>query len=346
MQGLYIGYRDPLFGIIIFVALIGLIALLSYGWGLYAHRRRQAAINSFLKELSHLHDEAIGEALAAGPQTIPAMLLLAEAFLKSGEYQQAIAIYLAILNRHAQTLDPFDQSRLLGKLGRAYAKAGFLERAKIHLQESLRLDHANTDSLKLLAVVLDRSGKLSESLEVWEVLEAHGVDASCWRGLAEAKLITHEAISPTERLAKLEALYRSRPRLTRFFYREALTIDPERYILEALNHHPLELLDLLWNLEKPNANLDTITSPEGRALMAAKGWIVANEMAGPFELEILAQLQQHGHGAHATLGFEYLCTSCKQMVPIDTDICPHCFDAGTLLPEPILQRPMKERLYE
>ena len=76
MNGLFLEFRDPLFGIIVFVALIFIIAFVSYWWGRLRSKEDHRYLERFLRSnesgegamsLSHAH--GFLTAIVSGPES-------------------------------------------------------------------------------------------------------------------------------------------------------------------------------------------------------------------------------------------------------------------------------------
>ena len=105
MQGLFLEYKDPLFGIIIFVAIIFIVALLTYLWNLYTLRYRNENIDAFVKSFKSTEKpQTIENLLNVKDLPIDALFLLAQTYFKSSKYEVSIEVCIDILKRPKSNL--------------------------------------------------------------------------------------------------------------------------------------------------------------------------------------------------------------------------------------------------
>ena len=149
MDNLILEYRDPLFGIIIVVALIFLISFITYSFSIYKERKARKDYRklSLRFELGKLKEEDYVHLYKTYNLPFDSILLLASSFLHKGDYTKAISVYLALLE-HAN--DRVKKEELLERLGTTYFKGGFLQRSKEVFLRILKFSPHNTNALLFL----------------------------------------------------------------------------------------------------------------------------------------------------------------------------------------------------
>ena len=99
MDNIILEYRDPLFGIILLVALIFLISFVTYSFSIYKERlaREDYRKLSLRFELGKLKEEDYVHLYKTYNLPFDSILLLASSFLHKGDYNKAISVYLTLL---------------------------------------------------------------------------------------------------------------------------------------------------------------------------------------------------------------------------------------------------------
>ena len=93
-------YRDPLFGIIILIAIITILVFADYGRNKYRAKKRQIAIENFTKSYNeNAPSDEFVDFLSLAKNPIPPLLLLAKTYARAGDSAYAIKIYLAMLEK-------------------------------------------------------------------------------------------------------------------------------------------------------------------------------------------------------------------------------------------------------
>ena len=91
MSGLFIEFRDPLFGIIVFFILVFIVAFFSYWWGRYKLRGDERTMERFAAQFHKLPSEAeLKSLILQGGLSDKSWILLAHAYEKSGDYEKAV----------------------------------------------------------------------------------------------------------------------------------------------------------------------------------------------------------------------------------------------------------------
>lgn len=335
METLFIEYRDPLFGIIVFLLMVFVISLSSYMWNNYSSRRTDSRIKRFAKKFEYAGLEEEAEWVHHGDQKpVKSLLNLASAYSNSGDHQRAIRIYLALMEAMEKPQEKLDVMELLGE---CYFKAGFLQRSRDIFMEVLRHYPRNKKALTYLIFVYDNLNEYHKALEALEPLEEMGETMQQSRYYFEAQYLLHDPlIKVSERSEKLLAMFQQDKSLERIVFSYLLENDPALFWqhVEKTNHDAL--MDLFWRVEKEKVPLDIIAPfPRLKEIYAARGIPALAETSPVFELATLMALNRCGTTS-GDLGFEYVCGECKQIFPLYQGRCPNCMSILSLEAVPML----------
>ena len=337
MNDLFIEFRDPLFGIIIFFSLVFVIALFSYWWSRIKHRDESRYLNSFLdvfrslpteQELKTLmHSEAISEKSA---------LIMAQTYFQNGDYEKCIEIYLILIELQKE---PAQKAETLYLLGVTYFKAGFLERAQEIFLQILKQFPRTPKALRYLLIIYEQMHQFDKALEVLEPLDELGIDNKKDRiYLAAVGIIRSSQFGVEEKAQKLLALYREHHLLSYLIFEYLFRHTPDLAWKNLDLGECERMIDLLWNAREAEANLDIISSNSYlRELFSAKGLTLAARESNIFEFDVLIKLNMADQGG-ATLQFDYLCSHCKQVYPFSFHRCPNCHEIDSVVTEALLTK--------
>ena len=152
MGNIALGYRDPLFGIILIVALIFLISFFTYYYSIYKEKIARKDYRKLSKrfELGKLKEEDYVHLYKTYNLPFDSILLLASSFLHKGDHNKAISVYLTLLE-HVK--DRVKKEELLELLGTTYFKGGFLQRSKEIFLRILKFSPRNKNALLHLLLV-------------------------------------------------------------------------------------------------------------------------------------------------------------------------------------------------
>ena len=301
METFFLGYRDPLVGLIVFFALIFIIAFFSYWWALYQSKRQFRKIDRFFRRFESRSDTT---------QERKALLQLVEAYARSGDYEEAVAL----LQKLRSDYDIEENLRILQRMGDLYLRAGFLERSKTIYEQILQITPRNIPVLESLLVVEELLGDFEGCFDVLESLEElkdvkkeRGYIESCYyaqKGDVEGLVGLYDrGISKRSALESLFALDTTKA-------------------WEVVQEEDLPLIvDILWYLPKEKIALRFSYLKE---LYSAKGYVKEVEKSKVFEFDLLL------HYPKADLEFEYLCTSCKKRFPLFFGRCPNCREVESM----------------
>ncbi|SMC08895.1 tetratricopeptide repeat protein [Nitratiruptor tergarcus] len=315
--------RDPLFSLIIFFGLIFIISFFSYTWALWRVRKQKGSLEDFFARFQASADKEIANIIEGGDAN-RALLLLADAYTKSGDYEKAIAIYLKLKNNY----DFKEQKKILEKLGELYYKAGFLARSVEIFEEILRYYPRSPRVLQKLLLVYERLYEYKKALGVCEVLEELGCKSD--RDYILAKIAVQKGDEQ-----QLLAIYQKDPKLVRLIFEYLFQTN---YIVawEHLRTNDIpKLFDILWRLPREKISLHDTTLKE---LYTAKGYVQEVSGSQDFIFDLLI------HYPKADLEFSYLCEVCKGVYPFAFTRCPGCHSVGSPTVERIVTQ--KKRIDE
>jgi len=331
VDALLINYRDPLFALLLIAGMVFVVALVSYWWGVYAKSRKSRRLQRFLRRFETHGVKRSLESMPYSPAITEPLVLLAKAYEKSGEYNNAIEIGLYLLEHCQEEAVTYELMELVGT---TYMHAGFLERARTTFLEILRSNPRNKKVLNDLMVVYERLQDFQRAKEVIEPLEAIGVDVAELKLYLELKTaLADSQMEHEEKVEKIVSLYRKHKRFERVVFEYLLKSEPAR-AWEMVREEDIErLIDIFWYLPASYLDYDRIKeSPRLTAIYGARGDIEPSKPIGWFLIDMLGHLKKSGFN-DATLQFAYLCSSCKQQFPVPFERCPRCLALDSVVVE-------------
>ena len=208
-----IEYRDPLFGIMIFIFLIGLVSLFAYYWNYLIGKRQQDSLSRFIESFDYIgFDKEAQEFLALSPNPTPSLLFMAKMYQKSANYEKAIRLYVALLD---SIQNPVDKVPILESLGLVYEKAGFPLRAKEIYLEILHYFPRNPLVLKSLIRTYEKLSLFKDALSALGCLEELQGDMGLYRRYLKTKILISSQKKSEETSHKLLIILREEPLLAR-----------------------------------------------------------------------------------------------------------------------------------
>ena len=218
-------------------------------------------------------------------------------------------------------------------LGRTYFKAGFLERAKQIFLEILKNAPRTPQALRYLLLVYERMRDYKSALDVLEPLDELKEDVISDKAyLKSLALLNDNKLDTEEKTTKLLEIYLQTHQLTYLVFEYLFRVNPKLAWENFDSSQSDRLTDLLWALDSSHLDLDIISKNSYlRELYSARGDI--DEAAGSsiFEFDILIGLKRSS--VNATLNFEYICNSCKQIYPFIFHRCSNCHSIDTAIVE-------------
>lgn len=314
LNNFFIDYRDPIFGIIIFFAIVLLIAVLSYFWGIFNIKNNKNSIEKFVKNLESNSEFSEKNKELLKQLDLQSQVVLANIFTKNGDFEKAVTILLISLEH----CDKENKDYILTTLGKVYFKAGFLERAKECFIQSIALKSQNEEALKFLSIIYEKLKLYKESYEVLEVLEEIGVDTKDTKNYIKTLMILSTNKNFDEKIQSLAEISND------------FTL-AKRQILELFlqNKEPFEKLkiypnlkdcvDILWNLKTQINDQDKNFA----SVFYANGTTNKFNQGEIFEINLLCNLRKNSF-KNAGLNFSYVCKNCKMSSPVFFYRCPFC----------------------
>jgi lipopolysaccharide assembly protein B len=338
-----ISYRDPLLSIFILVSIIFVVSYSNYLWGKFKRKEEKKEIDNFIDNFTLPTGKQNYQLLLENhPESIESLKMLAPIYLKNGDFEESIVIYLALLEKLSAKEE---RLTLLGELGDAYQKAGFLHRSRDIYLEAIKLKSRSPRLLENLLIIYERLKEYTNALDVIASLEELKSEELHERGFIEAMIIIEYTKSTTEQ--KVEALA---THLIRYPYTAHVALG---FIFK---HSPgtawgllphvdeTQLLDIFWSLKKEDVDFSALKNRYLQAIFAAKGWCEAPKEEYLFELTLLSKLDKNYD--QADLDFEYICDECKQIFPIFFHRCPSCHEVGSVVIEPMIGKRQLVASYE
>ncbi len=323
-------YRDPIYGVILLVAIVLIVSFFSYSWGFFKTREEESSVNKFLKKF-HQYDgfTEYKEIIQKKQLPIESSILMALTFEKGGEYQKAIEIYQAILEG---AKDKIVRKDILTLLGKTYYKAGFLERSREILLTALKIYPRNEEALTYLIVIYDNLREYDKALEVLETLEAFGIDVEEKQLYFKTLSVLHDkSLKEEKKVARLQEIGLDNKIVQRKLF-EFLKMHNMPLQYEMLRDFDFDnIIDLLWETRLDRIDpklLDEI--PLLAEIYTAKGESRLAEASRHFILNILIKLAR-AEDKSADISFDYTCSNCKNTFPLYFYRCPQCQHIGSAL---------------
>jgi len=322
---LVFNYRDPIFGIIAIFTLIFLASFFTYSFNIYNERKSRKEYKKLLKkfEINDLEEEDYISLYKTYNIPFDSIILIASIFLKQGDNNKAIGVYLSLLE-HVK--EQTKKEELLELLAKTYYKSGFLQRSKDIYLKIIKFNPHNIDALYSLLFVYEKLKNYSKCLEVIESLDELGQDIN-------EELLYINTISIIE-----DPLISFENKSTLLLKNHNYTIKIQRLILEFLlrfdkksfweniNSFNLKIIiDLLWYLPKNDLDFNIINNHKFLTeLYCAKGYINNIQKSDIFEFNVLLATNNYIEKINIDLNFNFICKVCKNSHPIYSHRCPHC----------------------
>ncbi len=325
MDSLVLEYRDPLFGIIVFFALIFFISFITYSFSAYKERRARKDYRKLLRrfEIGKLKEEDYVHLYKTYNLPFDSIILLASTFVHKGNYNKAISVYLTLLEH---VTDRVKKEELLELLGTTYFKGGFLQRSREIFLRILKFSPRNTKALKHLLIINEKLKEYGAAKEIINCLEEIGIDIEKDRLFIETLAIINDPIESYEKKSeKLYEIFKANPLIQRLIAQFYLQFNKELFWKYADLFDYKKIVDLMWYLNFDDIDFDKVSKNIFlNELYNAKGYLKNLDHSDDFVFDILMTLNKHEHKVPATIDFEFICNSCKHIHPIYDTRCPHC----------------------
>ena len=323
MEIFFIEFRDPILGLVVFVSIILMVAVLSYFWGVFRTKDEKHELEKFLKKfdktegLSSEHKEM----LVKFDVDSASLCFLANTFAKSGYFEKAINIYAIALNK---AKNKSEKEPIFTDLGQVFFKAGFLEKAKNVFLEALKLSARNQTALKFLTVTYEKLKEYDGALDALDALMELGQDVKSQKAYIQViQILIDKNLDLKSKTAEILKFKDEFPLAKR--------IALEAWIQsgEELDNFPdfpplKDVLDIIYRRNKA-VNLK---DDEYKSLFFAKGLTEEKGADMGFEMELISNLKRNGFDK-ADLSFNYICGNCKNSFPLHFYRCPICHELGS-----------------
>ncbi len=326
MNIFFLEFRDPLFSVIIFFALIFIITFLSYWWGRYKRREDYRQLDKFLKQFRSLPTkDELNTFISKGELPQKSWLLLASSYSRNGDYEKSIEIYNEILKLSNQQ----DQKEIMFLLGKTYFKAGFLERSKQIFLQILKKHPRTPQALEYLLLVYEYMKEYKLALEVLEPLDELNKNITADKVyLKSLELLNNTSISVENKTQQLIKIYKDSHQVTYMVFEYLFRVNPKLAWENFDSSKSAKMVDLLWHVDKDDLDFSIIAQNSYlRELYTARGDVDFSAKSDVFEFNTLINLDEK---ANATLSFEYICENCKQLYPFSFYRCSNCHCIDTI----------------
>lgn len=331
MDNIILEYRDPLFGIILLVALIFLISFVTYSFSIYKERlaREDYRKLSLRFELGKLKEEDYVHLYKTYNLPFDSILLLASSFLHKGDYNKAISVYLTLLE-HVN--DRVKKEELLELLGTTYFKGGFLQRSKEIFLRILKFSPRNKNALNHLLLVYEKLKDFQKAKDITACLEELDKDMSVDKIYLDSLIILNDSIlSYEKRTELLYEIFKENKIIERIFISFLIQFNKPFFWEHISEFNCSKYMDVMWYLNFDDINFDKVLQNNFLVeLYNAKGYLDTLKHSSDFDFDILILINTHEHKIKASLDFEFVCTICKHSYPIFDTRCPHCHNILTL----------------
>ena len=344
MDSLILEYRDPLFGVIVFFALIFFISFLTYSFGAYKEKRARRDYRQLLKrfEIGKLKEEDYVHLYKTYNLPFDSIILLASTFVHKGNYNKAISVYLTLLEH---VTDRVKKEELLELLGTTYFKGGFLQRSREIFLRILKFSPRNTKALKHLLIINEKLKEYKNAGEIIDCLEEIGIDTKKDKLFIKTLSIIDDPVESFEKKTeKLYAIFKEDSLIQRLVVKFYLQYNKEFFWEHVDEFDFKKLVDLMWYLNFNDIDFEKVTNNSFlNELYNAKGYLKTLQHSDDFVFDILMLLNIHDHDVPATIDFEFICTECKHIHPIFDTRCPHCHNILTFNVKHNLVKDLVER---
>lgn len=331
MDSLALEYRDPLFGVIAFFALIFIITFLTHSYTVYKERRARKDYRKLLKrfEIGKLKEEDYVHLYKTYNLPFDSILLLASTFVHKGNYNKAISVYLTLLEN---VTDRVKKEELLELLGTTYFKGGFMQRSREIFLRILKFSPRNLKALKYLLIINEKLKEYENANDVINCLEEIGQDIKKEKLFIQTLTIINDPIESFEKKGeKLYEILKENPEVQRLIAQYFIQYNKEFFWEHIKEFDTKKFIDIMWYINFDDINFDKVLQSKFlNELYNARGYLKNISHSDDFVFDILIALNSHEHKIPATVDFEFICKTCKHIHPIFDTRCPHCHSILTL----------------
>lgn len=324
-------YKDPLFGVVVLFVVVAVVGALDFIRNKLREKKRLDSIENLKKSYDYLGiKDGVEEFLNLSPNPLPTLEFIAQAYIQSGNIQEAIKIYASIANN---LTNPQEKSRILYALGIAYFRAGFLQRAKNIFLEIIKNYPRNPEVLEFLLKTYENLGEYKAALDALSCIDEICTQDNDKKYLEQIytnslylqalDVIADTNLSLRSKFNKLKDLQSKFPKLQKLalkFYKETNIAFFWQEVLQLENVE--NLIDIFWKFNKEEIPLNQLQNQKILDIYRAKGYLDSAPCSS-FELESIRVLREFSD-FKANLVFEYRCNECKNIFPFESNRCPKC----------------------
>jgi len=321
MNFIILNYRDPLFSVLVLVFLVITVAVANKIIEKIKANKQKRKITSFIKSFEiGKKTAAYKDFLLDKEQKTSSLALLASLKSRQGEYEEAIRIYLDLLEI---LIDKQSKIEIMVMLGQTYFKVGFLQRSKTILLEAIKLIPRNKKALYLLLVIYENLKDYKKANEVIDVLAEIGENMQKQKSAAKIlEIINNPKLSNDKKTLGVVECLKQDKNIERLAFEYLSSFATEDFWKNIKEEQVLDLIDILWNFEKSSIDFSMVeNSMLLQEIYSAKGYINTADKSEIFELDLILNLKDK---QKAELKFEYLCTECNNNFPLAFYRCPMC----------------------
>lgn len=321
---MFLSYRDPLFGIIVFFVLLFVISALTYLFGLYKEKKSRKEYRKLLErfQLGTLKEDDYIHLYKTYNLPFDSIILLASTFLKQGNYNKAISVYLALLN---VVENKVQKEELLELLGSTYFKGGFLQRSKDIFLKILKFSPRNTNALYNLLLIYENLKDYNGASDVINVLEELSKVSDDEKVYINTLKIISDPMQTFENISlQLLKILDKNTLVQRLVAKYLIHYNKSLFWKNTNKFNLKEIKDLLWYLDFNDIDFDIVLKDSFLTeLYTAKGYITDATSSNIFELDVLINLNKIKLNS-ANLTFSFNCKKCKKTHPVYESRCPNC----------------------
>lgn len=321
MNFMLIDYTDPLFSIVIFLLVILTVFFANRFLEKFKIKAQKRHIVSFAKSFAFSKRSKDYKGIINAKHSMEESLLLqATLCQKRGQYEEAIKIYLPLLESVKAKKTKID---IMVKLGKTYLKAGFMQRSKDILIEALSIVARNKEALSLLLIIYEGLKEYNSCKDVLISLNEIGENTSKEEVIIDVlSTINNAKLTNDKKASSLVQIYKKNPFVYTIVY-DFLSSFASDVFWEILNDEQIpSCIDILWNIPKDDLSQERIEKSQTlKEIYTAKNYYNFATKSDIFELDVLIALEDKNK---ADLNFEYVCDECANGFPTRFYRCPIC----------------------
>jgi tetratricopeptide (TPR) repeat protein len=334
-MGAFFDYRDPLFGIIIFLCLLLLVFCINYYFEYLKINKENRQLEN-INDTFNLNNNFLNLDIALNSFDLPfdTLMFIATSYYKTGDYEKAISLLLALLKN---SIKKDEKEQILDLLGQIYFKAGFLQKAKDIFLQSLEIYPRNISILQKVLIIYELLKDYKNALEILIPLEELDVNISNTKIYLETLLIIeHPTMTIECKVDKLNTILKENDFVLRIILEYFRTYSINDFWKQINDKNAKIFLDIFAQLEPQQFDIKKISSiqilQEFFSIYKSFHFTNSSEI---FELNILLKLKDIDDSI-GRLSFEYICDNCKNVYPLHQNRCPNCANILALKSNPIL----------